>query len=167
MGYTTEFEGSIAIEPPLSEEERDFLVRVSKTRRMARRNGPFFVGGSGDFGQGEDPDIEEYNMPPEGQPSLWCQWTPNEDGAALEWDGWDKFYKADRWMAYLVEQVLGSSPQAVAALPFLSEHVLNGTIEAQGEDPDDHWLLVVKDNEVSVVLLGSAAIGGWGEWGGA
>jgi hypothetical protein len=35
-------------------------------------------------------------------------------------------------------------------LKFLQGHVCNGEIEAQGEDRGDHWMLIVKDNKVSV-----------------
>jgi hypothetical protein len=36
---------------------------------------------------------------------------------------------------------------------FTFDHVVNGTIDAQGDDPDDRWQLVVVDNEVRVHRL--------------
>jgi len=150
MGYTTEFEGSIAVEPPLDAAEVAYLRKFSQTRRMYRAKGPYFVEGAGEYGQGHDSDIIDYNRPPEGQPGLWCQWTPAEDGRSIGWDGGEKFYEAARWMSYLVEHFLGSAPRAASQIPFLKGHRLSGTIAAQGEDPSDRWLLTVDGDTVTV-----------------
>lgn len=151
MGYTTDFDGQITVEPPLNAEEAHYLNLFAGTRRMKRGNGPYYVLGTGDFGQGSDPDIQSYNEPPEGQPGLWCQWVPTEDGTAIEWDGNEKFYHAAEWMQYLIDHFLKAGALAAEALPFLqANHVCNGEIYAQGEDPSDRWNLVVKDNVVSV-----------------
>ncbi|MFU8842124.1 MAG: hypothetical protein ACNA8R_15685, partial [Nitriliruptoraceae bacterium] len=64
MGYTTYFDGLIAIDPPLNHAEREYLNRFATTRRMNRTNGPYFVHGSEPHGQGRDPDIIDYNEPP-------------------------------------------------------------------------------------------------------
>jgi hypothetical protein len=157
MGYTTDFHGQITVDPPLNEAERGYLNKFAGTRRMDRTKGPYFVDGTGDCGQGRDADINNYNRPPAGQPSLWCQWVPTEDGTAIAWDGGEKFYEADEWMRYLIDHFLkpgawaknaASGPKANGASIF-GDHVCNGTIEAHGEDPNDHWLLVVKDNVVT------------------
>lgn len=151
MGYTTDFDGQITVEPPLNAEEVHYLMLFAGTRRMKRGNGPYYVRGSGSFGQGSDPDIQNYNEPPAGQPGLWCQWVPTEDGAAIKWDGGEKFYHSPIWMQYLIEHFLKAGARAAKDLPFLqANHVCNGVIYAQGEDPDDRWKLVVKDNVVSV-----------------
>ena len=150
MGYTTEFSGSVKIEPPLSAAEIAFLTKFNQTRRMDRKNGPYFVEGSGDFGQAQDPDVIDYNRPPSGQPGLWCQWTPSEDGTSIEWDGGEKFYNAAEWMKYLIDHFLKPDCVAKSALPFLTGHACNGEIEAEGEEPGDRWRLIVADNVVSV-----------------
>ena len=87
MGYTTDFWGEVSIDPPLNAEEIEFLTKFSRTRRMDRKNGAYYVDGTGDFGQGQDTDIVNYNRPPEGQPGFWCQWVPSKDGRFIEWDG--------------------------------------------------------------------------------
>jgi hypothetical protein len=142
----------VRVEPPLSAAEVAYLTRFSQTRRMDRARGPYFVGGSGFRGQGTDHDVRDFNRPPAGQPGLWCQWVPTEDGAAIEWDGGEKFYAAEAWMAYLLEHFVGHDPVARRADPqrfaFLQGHTCNGEIEAQGEAPDDRWGLVVEDNRV-------------------
>ena len=181
MGYTTEFTGEIRIEPPLNANEVSFLRDFNESRRMIRRNGPLFVKGSGYYGQGSDADVIDYNSAsgedlsqwgwknqpedwreyyePDGQPGLWCQWTPSDDGTVLEWDGGEKFYNAPEWMTYLINKLL--SPAAGDYLVqhvnederlryFTFDHVLNGVIDAEGEEAGDVWKLVVTDNVVSV-----------------
>lgn len=151
MGYTTEFSGQVTIDPPLNLEEINYLMRFNETRRMNRRNGPYYVDGGGFHGQAEEADILNYNNPPEEQPSLWCQWVPNDEGTAIEWDGGEKFYYAAEWMKYLVEHFLQPGAHAASQLPFLqANHVVNGVIEAQGEETGDHWALIVEDNKVYV-----------------
>lgn len=149
MGYTTEFQGQVTIEPPLNEQEIEFLKKFNETRRMARTKGPYFVDGSGYHGQGQDADVTNYNCPPNGQPGLWCQWTPTEDGKALEWDEGEKFYDSVEWMQYIIDHFLKPGAIAKGELPFLqANHIVNGVINAQGEDSGDIWRLVVKNNDV-------------------
>lgn len=162
MGYTTDFTGQIAIEPPLNEAEISFLKDLAETRRMNRSNGPLFVKGEGDFGQGDGPDkVHNHNASHPSQPGLWLQWVPTDDGTALEWDQGEKFYSSQDWMKYLIVNLL--SPTAIAYIDihgpasgderldkFTCNHVLNGVIEAQGEEPDDRWQLEVRDNKVFV-----------------
>lgn len=138
MGYHTDFDGSIQIEPPLSAERIEFLTKFSQTRRMHRTNGPHFVDGTGDMGQGQDPDILNYNQPDPSQPGLWCNWIPTEDGTAIEWDYGEKFYKAAVWMDYIIQNYI---------IPY--GHVCNGVINACGEDPGDLWQIHVVNNVVT------------------
>jgi hypothetical protein len=156
MGCTTEFFGEVAISPPLNEAERRYLQRFAKTRRMDRKRGPYYVDGSGPYGQGNDPDIPDHNCPPQGQPGLWCEWVPSEDGSALEWDGGEKLYKAVPGMAYLIDHFLRAGAKASRSqdpqfAEFTFDHFLNGEIEARGEEPDDKWLLRVRANGVSAL----------------
>jgi hypothetical protein len=152
MGYTTDFSGAVSIEPPLNAAEIEFLTKFAETRRMARTKGPYFVDGGGDYGQAREDDVTDYNRPPAGQPGLWCQWVPSEDGTTIAHDGGEKFYDSPEWMTYLIDHFL--KPGAIADLPFLQKnHIVNGVIKAQGEDMDDRWKLVVTDNKVTVVNL--------------
>ena len=59
MGYHTEFTGQITVDPPLSEEEHEYLTKFAGTRRMNRTKGPYFVDGTGMYGQGQDSDSVE------------------------------------------------------------------------------------------------------------
>lgn len=152
MGYTTEISGHIAIDPPLSREERLYLTQFSGSRRMDRARGPYFVHGSGYAGQGPDADIRDHNNPPECQPGLWCQWAPSTDGAILKWNGAEKFYNGPEWMAYLrshfitlgAAKILDPEHQG-----FWTPHRMSGEIIAVGEEPgSDVWMLVVNDDGV-------------------
>ena len=151
MGYTTEFKGQIAIEPPLNAEEIEFLTNFNNTRRMNRKRGPYFVDGYGLRGQGHDDDVIDYNGPPHGQPGLWCQWTPTPDGRFIQWDGGEKFYHAAAWMRYIIDHFI--SPDHIADMPFFQGHICSGSILAKGEDINDRWRLEVIDNDVKVIHL--------------
>jgi hypothetical protein len=148
MGYNTDFSGRVEINPPLDEAERNFLEKFAGTRRMFRGKGPYYVDNTGMAGQDEEADSIDYNRPPAGQPGLWCQWVPTPDGKYIKWDGGEKFYNASEWMTYIIDHFLKANP--IAKLPHLKPHTCNGEIKAAGEDPDDRWKLVVKDNKVSV-----------------
>jgi len=151
MGYTTYFEGSVSIEPPLSPKEITYINAFAASRRMGRANGDYYVDGN-KSGFNEAPDVYDINRPPEGQPGLWCQWVASEDGTELEWDGGEKFYAATEWMEYIINHFLGSDPIAKKAnenFDFLEGHILNGEIYAEGEDSDDRWKIEVKNNVVT------------------
>jgi glycerophosphoryl diester phosphodiesterase len=81
MGYTTDFIGHIDITPSLNGAEAAYLEAFSESRRWSRPGGPYAVPA--------DPSAEEtgrgraFNVPPEGQPGLWCDWGPaGMDGVA-------------------------------------------------------------------------------------
>jgi len=152
MGYTTDFEGSVTVEPPLNEAEIAFLKKFNDTRRMNRKKGPYYVDGGGFAGQDQEEDIIDFNSPPRGQPGLWCQWVPTEDGTQLEWDGGEKFYESVKWMQYIIDHFLKPGAIAAAELPFLqANHVVTGEIFAQGEESSDKWKLVVENNKARSV----------------
>lgn len=168
MGYTTDFTGEFMLDKPLTPEHKAYLEAFAGTRRMKRNakktskmkdplrekvglpigpEGAYFVGATlledGDWqngsGQARTPDITDYNCAPEGQPGLWCQWVPNEDGTAIIWDEGEKFYSYVSWIKYLIKNFL--EPWG---------YILNGDVEWVGEDPDDRGRIEIKDNEVSV-----------------
>ena len=161
MGYSTDFFGSFKLDKQLSSEHAAYLSQFSETRRMQRDvsvtsvldndpiriaaglpvgvDGGYFVGGSGYAGQDRDESIVEYNNPPDGQPGLWCQWIPSEDGTEIEWDGGEKFYNYVEWIKYLIEHFL--KPWG---------YVLNGEVEWRGEEYDDHGNIVIENNNVKI-----------------
>ena len=82
-------------------------------------------------------------------PTSYCQWVITEDGRFVKWDGEEKFHDSLEWMQYIIDNFLGLKP--AANLDFSKSHTLNGQIEAQGEEEEDQWSLVVKNNKVSGV----------------
>ena len=153
MGYDTDFYGRIAIVPPLNQAERDYLRRFVPIHPEDRECGPYALNGRRGEGHSDPPN---HNASVGSQPDSWCQWISSEDGSSLEWDGEEKFYEAERWMAYLIEHFLrpGARAQLVTdpqLAAFSFDHVLNGEIGAIGEDPDDRLLLRVTANEVFVL----------------
>jgi hypothetical protein len=165
VGYSTEFTGEVTVTPPLNAFEVVYFRRFTDTRRMFRLNGPYYTG-TGLCGQDHEPDIQDYNRPGPEQPGLWCKWEPSDDGTVIRWDGGEKFYDSEEWMRYLIDTFLKPGVTLAAELKspmgvdgryyapefsyFTFDHVVNGVIEAQGEDPGDHWWLVVEGNVVRV-----------------
>lgn len=146
MGYTTDFSGSFQLDKPLQPKIKAFLTKLGETRRMKRNvdkafgiEGEFFVFGTGDYGQGQDDNIVDYNQEPKTQPSLWCQWVPNEDGTCIEWDGNEKFYGYNDWIFYIINKIL--KPNG---------YVLNGIVKWQGEEVGDIGKIVVVDNVITI-----------------
>jgi hypothetical protein len=151
MGYTTTFCGEFKVDPPLSKAEIDYLEKFSRSRRMHRKSGPYFVDGKGEFGS-NDPDVIDQNTPPKGQPGLWCQWVPSEDGKEIHWDDGEKFYEADDWIRYLIEHFLKPGAKAVGKVPgIVGGHIVSGWVEAQGEEDGDLWAIDVKSNKVRIL----------------
>jgi hypothetical protein len=160
MGYTTDFEGQFTVTPPLTPEQVAYLQAFNETRHMRRDaaetekredpkrksvglpvglQGGYFVGEGGDFGQAEGADVRDGNAPPMNQPGIWCQWTASDDGTAIEWDAWQKFYSYVEWLEYLIEHFVRPWGRT-----------LNGEVTWEGEDSDDFGKIVVKDNRVGV-----------------
>lgn len=166
MGYTTEFSGAFRVTPPLRPAHVRFLQRFNETRRMRRSveeleqvadpireaaglpigdDGALFVGSEDPFGQDWDhPSVTDPNRPPRGQPSLWCNWRPSDDGATIEWDGVEKFSHYVEWLEYLIATFL--EPWG---------HTLSGEVTWEGEVSLDRGSLRVQDNVVELVGEGA------------
>lgn len=166
MGYTTDFIGHISIDPPLNRAEQHYLAALGQSRRYDRAGGPYAVPYN-PAAERDEPvaDIDAYNSVAPGQPSLWCQWQPSWGGAALAFDGGEKFYAATAWLSYLIEHFLAPGAHAQSSglacfAEFTFDHVLNGIIAANRRDTGRLYLIVVKDNEVSERTL----VPGESEW---
>jgi hypothetical protein len=145
----------------LKPEHAAYLTAFSSTRRMKRdarkaeefpdpvrlaaglpvgKEGGYFVGGGRPWLQDRDSSVLDYNLPPWGQPGLWCKWAPDRDGRAIGWNGAEKFYDYIEWLEYLIEHFLG---------PW--GYVLNGQIQWRGENREDRGVIVVSENGVKTV----------------
>lgn len=162
MGYTTDFYGGFEITPTLKPEHRAYLYAFVRTRRMKRdetlteqrldpirveaglpigQEGGYFVNEDGFAGQTNGPGVVNYNEPPTGQPGLWCQWIPSEDGTELVWDQGEKFYEYELWLEYLITHFL--EPWG---------YTLNGEVDWVGEDSDDRGKIAVTSNRMRVLI---------------
>ncbi len=151
MGYTTEFEGSFLLDKPLKPEHAEYLKAFARTRRMYRDvvkaaglsdpireaaelpigcNAEYFVGDT-------ETSVLEHNLPPPSQPGLWCQWVPDDAGAAIEWDGGEKFYDYVEWLEYIVAHFL---------IPW--GHTMNGSVRWDGEETGDTGTITATDNVI-------------------
>jgi hypothetical protein len=152
MGYTTVFTGRFNLNKKLDEETFNFLNKLANTRRVKRDvnklkkmgyngnygiEGEFFVEGTGFMGQDDDESVIDGNRPPITQPGLWLQWIPTEDKMGLEWDQGEKFYEAETWIEYLINKIL--EPNG---------YIVNGIVNAQGEDSGDKYNITVINNKV-------------------
>lgn len=161
MGYTTDFDGTLSFNKPVTEQLKEYINRFSYTRRMPRDNekikkiypnwrelcffgelgnkGEYFAPISNCYGQDDDGTVLDYNGYKENvHPGLWCQWIINDDGD-LAWDGGEKFYNYEEWLNYLIDRFF-------APLGY----VLNGDITWQGEAFDDFGTIHVVDNVVTM-----------------
>lgn len=147
MGYSTDFEGRFSLNRKLDEETHDFLMRFSQTRRMARNvdpkygiEGEFYAESTNNYGQDKEDNIIDYNFPPRTQPNLWCNWQPSEDGMFIEWTENEKSGYMGEWIQYIITNFLAPK-----------DYVLNGISNAQGEEDDDVWHIVITDNKVEIL----------------
>jgi len=163
MGYTTSFEGRFELDKPLNPDQVAYVKKFHKTRRMRRNaetcgqlpdplrkaiNLPigeeagYFVSGEGFCGQDRDENILDYNQPPKGQPGLWCQWEPTDDGRFIEWDGSEKFYNYIEWIEYYIEHFFKSWGLK-----------LTGNVFWSGEDPTDIGIIKIRDNTIFITNI--------------
>jgi hypothetical protein len=91
MGYTTDIIGTVEVTPKLNDTEVGYLTAFAGTRRWFRPAGRYVVLDNPAVDEAYD-DVENYNRPWLGEPSLWCQWVPCWEGCCLSFDGREKFY---------------------------------------------------------------------------
>lgn len=165
MGYTTDFTGLFNLDKPLTDNHRTYLRSFSNSRRMSRdvaflearfnedtgdvrgyadpvmRAAGLDLGPEGAYYTNEknwaDKSILNPNVPPIGQPGLWCNWCPTQDGTAIVWNGAEKFYNYVEWLQYLITHFL--APWG---------YKLNGEVQWQGESNGDVGTIQVTNNTV-------------------
>jgi hypothetical protein len=160
MGYNTLFVGEFELDRLLATEHHVFLTRFSHSRRIlwdedqvqhipdhVRQAAGLPVGVEGAFVLGyeydgiadEPPFLIDYDKSPAGQPSLWCNWTPSEEGTKIIWNGREKFYSFVEWLDYLIEEFLRRWG-----------YLLNGKLVWQGQDPLDLGTISIIDNFITI-----------------
>jgi len=160
MGSTTAFTGRFTLDRKLEPQHDRYLRAFNNTRHIRRdattaemfadptresadlpigEEGGYYVGDAGhSSGQCRnlgDLSILDYNVPPAGQPGLWCRWKPTKDSAGVQWDGNEKFYYHVEWLEYLI-------------LHFLKPwgYQLSGEVTWTGEKHGDFGLIRIVNN---------------------
>lgn len=123
MGYRTEIFGEFVLDKKLKPEHKNYLEKFAETRRVRRipellinrpnpilhaaglpigEEGAYFVDiPDNEEDEMDDPSICNYSAVPKGQPHLYCDWTPSEDGSKIVWLEADKSYGYIEWIQYL------------------------------------------------------------------
>lgn len=157
MTHNTKFTGRFYFNQKVDSYTRELLEGLSKTRRMKRDirklsshlmirldeaiqkygiEGQLYFD-LRDYGQYFDNSIMDYNQPPKGQPSLWCQWELRSDsnGDYLEWDGNDKFYCYIEWIQYIIDLTK-------------DKYELNGTVSYINENFNDKGTINIERSTI-------------------
>jgi hypothetical protein len=162
MGVTTRYLGHISIDPPLNQDEYDYLRLFARSRRSFRDGGPYEVfpldpGEEAPTLHGDEA-AERANRIADGQPGYWCQWVPCPRGCCLGWDGREKFYAGGAWLQYLIDHFLRPGAAAGATggswfRGFTFDHDLNGVVVGeQGDNRELFSLTVVHGDVVQTTL---------------
>lgn len=152
MSYPIRFSGQFAITPPLQHPHWVYLRAFAKVRHVrrdaaqaeqvrdeARTAVGLPIGEEGGYcvaSEWSSASLLDANYPPSGQPSLYCQWMPNEQGTALVWDQGESFYDSVEWLEYLIRHFLARWG-----------YVLAGTVTWQGREVEERGTITVEDNQ--------------------
>ena len=158
MGYTTDYLGHIDIAPSLNEAELGYLDMFSRSRRWSRPGGPYAVPSDPDADEAADSGDRAFNIPPEGQPGLWCDWVPCWDGCCLSFEGSERFYAPVPWLRYLIDHFLKPGATAAAGtdprfVSFTFDHVLDGMVVGCRRDTKELFAVTVRHNVVRTEVL--------------
>lgn len=159
MAYRTDFIGHVEVRPGLNEAEVAYLAAFTASRRWRRPEGPYAV--PAEPCEPEPTAGRAWNLPAEGQPTLWCDWVPCWDGCCLTWEGEERFAGVGTWLGYLVDHFL--RPGAVASRGtdprfggFTFDHVLDGMVVGCRRDNKQLFAVTVSENRVREEILRSA-----------
>jgi hypothetical protein len=124
MGYTTNFEGVINFDRPLT------VVEYRELERLAN------------YDSRDDGYYKQFTDTPETMPDSYLQWQPTHNGLGLEWNGGEKFYDYVHWLRWLIKHYF--KPRDI---------VLNGELRWQGEEIGDVGIINVADSKVTTKEL--------------
>lgn len=137
MGYYTEFDGQLRIDPPLNTAEVDYLNDFFTTEHPNTTTG--MLAGSARWPK----------------PGIWCDLKATT--TSLAWNGSKKTYDLEVWVAWVIDHMLSARARPIVTAhlnndprlaAFTCDHVVNGLMTARGEDAEDRWALLVRDNVV-------------------
>ena len=68
-------------------------------------------------------------------PDSWCDWAVDDLGESIAWNGSEKSYHMFEWLMWLRSNLLSAWGIVL----------LDGIIEASGEERNDRWAIICKD----------------------
>lgn len=122
MENSKTFTGTIRLQPPLNQDERQLLERLAS----------------------ED-DYED-------GPSPRCHWIPSPPGDGLTWDGEPDASEPAAWLRYLINHFLKPNAHRSRLPGygrFTFDHYANGVVTVREEGRE--WLIVALDNDVTTL----------------
>ncbi len=155
MSLSIEVIGELSINPPLNKQEIEYLKKFSNMRRCELNGGEYSTSKSITATYDDPsnlPHDEKYNKVIKGQPSLWCQWVPTDDGKHIIFNNDSSDQNSGEWLPYLIEHFIGNKPLAKTKKPeefsFLEGHKCNGTITTHLISHEFVNTLYVKNNKI-------------------
>lgn len=142
MGYTTDFVGSLLVEPPLNDEERLFFGALARSTNPS--------------GTSLDDAVAGMSGLPGRSPNAWCPWEVCSEGCCLCWDGHEKPYGLVPWLHYLMATFLvpgGAAQEHPGFGAFTFDHVVNGMLVGCRRDNRELYSITVRDNDAEIELL--------------
>lgn len=146
------FDGGLTVTPPLTELEKSYLDDFAKTRHTSPDHGPLATVSR--LGTRQPAG----NTPQADMPGVWCDWVADDDGN-LVWNNAEKTYNHGAWIAWLIDHLLSPAAREFVSAhleddprlnAFCCDHTINGIVNACGEDANDIWRIVVRDNIVTI-----------------
>jgi len=162
MGYHTDIDGVLKIEPALTGRQLSYLREFHDVRHVRRRveiavnrpdevrmraNLPIGVEGAYAVSLSENSDgAFDYNNPPQGQPHVWCPWTVDLDGESLFVpEGYENPHEYVEWLRWLIGNVFAHWHRKVT-----------GSVTYQGEEPDDFGRITVTHDDQGPIVAVTA-----------
>lgn len=145
MGYQTDYVGYFDIVPPLGEQERQLVNRIS---------GSLLVDGERGTGlrvadAGDQALRDLLGRSPHG----WSNWIACPLGCCLSYDGGDKANHMIPWLTYLMRTFLVPGAEAEGLPGLTRDHLLTGVVVGSRRDNGELFAIRACDNEVEVEML--------------
>ena len=162
MGNSTEYLGSLRIDPPLNPQETAWLRAYRRSARSLQTD-PYEVPVNPGVIPADHPLVQQVGhgyafsaASRSGGPSP-CDWQPGPHGRRLRWVSREKSNNAIPTLRFLIDHFLrpGAHAQSDGRREFAAfsfDHVVSGIVAAERDD-GELFLIVAEDNELTKTVL--------------